>query len=240
MRSFSSAAASFLGVLARIISRTIGSRSGARNMCSVRHRPMPSAPSLRALAASSPVSALARTASLPLRIASAHCRIVSNSAGGLDAAMVELADHDVAGGAVERQPVALLDDRGADGELLAVDLDRVGADDGRGAPTTGDDGGVADQATAGGEDALRRHHAVHVFGARLTADEDDVLALLAGRFRLVGGEVRPGRPRRPARHPSPTPSPCPCSLNCGCSTESRCSSLTRLTASSRLIVHLPP
>ena len=45
-------------------------RSVAKNMCSVRHRPMPSAPSSRALAASSGVSALARTRSL--RYLSAH------------------------------------------------------------------------------------------------------------------------------------------------------------------------
>ena len=49
-------------------------------MCSVRHSPMPSAPRSRALLASSPVSALVRTASLPLRTASAHFRIVVNSA----------------------------------------------------------------------------------------------------------------------------------------------------------------
>ena len=42
---------------------TTGSRSSPKNMCSVRHRPMPSAPSSRALAASAGVSALARTRS---------------------------------------------------------------------------------------------------------------------------------------------------------------------------------
>ena len=46
---------------------------------------MPSAPSLRALAASSPVSALARTASLPRRMSSAHDSTVSNSRVGLAA-----------------------------------------------------------------------------------------------------------------------------------------------------------
>ena len=66
---------------ARIMRRTIGRRSSPRNMCSVRHSPMPSAPNRRALAASGPLSALARTASWPLRILSAHPRMVSNSAG---------------------------------------------------------------------------------------------------------------------------------------------------------------
>ena len=61
---------------ARIMRRTIGRRSSARNMCSVRHSPIPSAPSRRAVAASGPVSAFARTARCPFRIASAHARIV--------------------------------------------------------------------------------------------------------------------------------------------------------------------
>ncbi len=65
--------------------RTIGSRSSPRNMCSVRHSPMPSAPRRRALAASGPLSALARTPSRPRRISSAHARIVSNDSGGLAA-----------------------------------------------------------------------------------------------------------------------------------------------------------
>ena len=59
-----------------------GRRSSARNMCSVRQRPMPSAPKSRATLASSPVSALARTASLPFRTLSAQVRMVVNSFGG--------------------------------------------------------------------------------------------------------------------------------------------------------------
>ena len=68
---------------AMIISCTTGSRSGAMNMCSVRQRPMPSAPNSRALAASSGVSAFARTRSR--RSSSAQSRIVpkfSSIAGG--------------------------------------------------------------------------------------------------------------------------------------------------------------
>ena len=69
-------------VAAMIISCTTGSRSCAMNMCSVRQRPMPSAPNSRALAASSGVSAFARTRS---RRMSAQSRIVpkfSSIAGG--------------------------------------------------------------------------------------------------------------------------------------------------------------
>jgi len=43
-------------VSARIISRTASMRSSSKNMCSVRHRPMPSAPKFRAVFASSSVS----------------------------------------------------------------------------------------------------------------------------------------------------------------------------------------
>ena len=75
--SRSSAARRSLSPDAMIISRTTGSRSSALNMCSVRQRPIPSAPSSRALAASSGVSALART--LRRRRPSAHSRIVWKS-----------------------------------------------------------------------------------------------------------------------------------------------------------------
>ena len=85
LRSSSKAAASSAGELARIIRRTTGNLSGARNMCSVRHSPIPSAPSSRAFFASSLVSAFARTLILPLRTSSDHFRIVSNSFGGFEA-----------------------------------------------------------------------------------------------------------------------------------------------------------
>ena len=71
----------------------------------------------------------------------------------------------------------------------AVDLDRLGADDGRRAPAAGDDGGVADEPAAGGEDALGDHHPVDVLRAGLVAHEDDLLAALGGVVGVVGGEV---------------------------------------------------
>ena len=48
----------------KIIPRILSMRSAAKNICSVRHRPIPSAPSSLALAASSGVSAFALTLSL--------------------------------------------------------------------------------------------------------------------------------------------------------------------------------
>jgi hypothetical protein len=74
-------------VSARIISRTAAMRSASKNMCSVRHSPMPSAPNSRAMRASAGVSALARMPSR--RISSAQPMTVSNSPdiSGLTVAM---------------------------------------------------------------------------------------------------------------------------------------------------------
>ncbi len=62
---------------AMIICRTMPMRAGSKNMCSVRHRPMPSAPNLRAVSASSGVSALVRT--FMRRTPSAHSMRVAKS-----------------------------------------------------------------------------------------------------------------------------------------------------------------
>ena len=66
-RSRSSAARRVAWSAAMIISRTTGSRSAAKNMCSVRTSPMPSAPNARARSASAGVSAFARTPRPPFR-----------------------------------------------------------------------------------------------------------------------------------------------------------------------------
>src|SRR5450759_1198889 len=76
-RIFARAATRSSSFSARIISRTAGRRSATMNMCSVRARPMPSAPSSRAFEASSKFSALARTPSV--RTSSAHLPTVSKS-----------------------------------------------------------------------------------------------------------------------------------------------------------------
>ena len=60
-RSLASAARRPSSVSDRIISRIATIRSPSKNMCSVRQRPMPSAPNERAVRASVGVSALART-----------------------------------------------------------------------------------------------------------------------------------------------------------------------------------
>lgn len=60
-KSRSSATFRSLTVSAKIISRITVRRSSSKNICSVRHRPMPSASNIRVVRASSGVSALART-----------------------------------------------------------------------------------------------------------------------------------------------------------------------------------
>ncbi len=69
-RSLASAASRASRLSARIISRTLMMRSPSKNMCSVRQRPMPSAPKAMALALWSGWSALVRTPSV--RALSAH------------------------------------------------------------------------------------------------------------------------------------------------------------------------
>ena len=73
-----SASARSSGLSAKIISRMTVKRSCSKNMCSVRHSPMPWASNLRAMRASAGVSALART---PIsQISPAHCIRLANAA----------------------------------------------------------------------------------------------------------------------------------------------------------------
>src|SRR5439155_592351 len=81
-RSFFTAAWRAAESVAMIISRTIGIRSAAKNMCSVRTRPMPSAPNSRAFFASSGVSAFARTPSVRARSAQPRNSLTSSESCG--------------------------------------------------------------------------------------------------------------------------------------------------------------
>ena len=73
--SFASASRRSVSSSAMIMARMCLMRSSPKNMCSVRQRPMPSAPKLLALAASSGVSAFVRTPSC--RNSSAHSMMVA-------------------------------------------------------------------------------------------------------------------------------------------------------------------
>ena len=147
-------------------------RSPSKNMCSVRHRPMPSAPNSRARLASAGVSALVRT--LSVRYLSAHFMTVAKVAGQLGLLRGDLADHHFAGRAVDRDDVLVREGLAADRDLagLLVDLDLAGAGDAAAAPAAGDDRRVAGHAAGAGEDARGRVHAGDVFGVGFLADQD--------------------------------------------------------------------
>ena len=109
-------------------------------------------------------------------------------------------DHDLAGGAVDRDHVALADHGVAGRRLSTLDVDvEAGRAAHRGrAHAAGDDGGMAHEPAARREDPLRRDHPVEVVGRRLRPHEHDRLAALGGGLGVVGGEVHlaDGRARR--------------------------------------------
>ena len=98
--------------------------------------------------------------------------------------------HDLAGRAVDRDGVALVDHLAGDLHrlVLGVDVERTAADHGGLAHLAADDGRVRRHAAGRGQDALRDRHAVDVVRHRLHADEQDLLALLGPGHRVVGGE----------------------------------------------------
>ena len=102
-------------------------------------------------------------------------------------------DH-VAGPAVDRDLRALGVEGVADTDA-ALDHHDVGGADHRGdAPAASDDGGVADQAATGGEDAAGGLHSEHVVRRRLGAHEDDVESAIGGvDGRLGARHDAPGR-----------------------------------------------
>ena len=167
-------------------------RSGSKNMCSVRQRPMPSAPNLRAVSASSGVSALARTFRRAHAVGPFHQR--GEVAGQLRLDHRDGADEDLAGGAIERDGLAGAAPLAAGRQRLAgvVHGDAAGAGDAGPAHAARDHRGVAGHAAARGQDALGGVHAVDVLGAGLDAHQDDRLA-------LGGARPPPHRPRRRRR-----------------------------------------
>ena len=147
-----------------------------------------------------------------------------------------LADHHVAGRAVDGDELAGLHRLAGDGDGLArlVDLHRLAADDARLAPAAGDHGRVARLAAGAGENALREVHARHVFGAGLLADQQDrVVRVLRRGARpppRPTGSPCPTRPRGWRRCPAPPASAFAFGSSCGSSRWFRLSGFTRFTA----------
>ncbi|HRD86244.1 MAG TPA: hypothetical protein PLF63_13855, partial [Rubrivivax sp.] len=114
---------------------------------------------------------------------------------------LELTGVDLTGGAVQRHEVAFAEDAAADPELapVGVDLHRQHAHHGGLAELSRHQRGVAGAATAAGQDATRREHAVHVVGLGLGPHHDHCLLLLqAPALGGVGveGQHAAGRARR--------------------------------------------
>ena len=178
-----------------IIWRTIGRRSSAMNMCSVRQRPIPSAPNSRAFAASSGVSAFARTRSR--RNSSAQTSIVakfSSTCGGTSGTAPSM---------TRPVPPSIVSTSPSENvvppmvALPASRRQRVAAGHGRLAHPTRDDGRVRGHAAVRGQHAAGPDEPVDVVRGRLPAHENDVLA---GPAAILGGVgVEDDLPGRRAR-----------------------------------------
>ena len=184
---------------ARIIFRMATIRWSPKNMCSVRHRPIPSAPNDRALAESSGVSALVRI--LRVRTLSAHDMNVAKSPVicGSTVGTLPIITSPVVPSIVRKSPALTVWPPIVIGPGLLVDPHGLATDDARLAPAACDDRRVAGLAAGGGENALRQVHAGHVFRAGLLANQQD---------RIIGVLRRdarwPPRPKaRPCRKPRP-------------------------------------
>ena len=179
-------------------------RSEPRNMCSVRHRPIPSAPRARAFVDCSGVSALARTRMR--RRASATCisRSKASQIGSCRACSSPWRAFSSTESASGSSPTKTLPVKpsivivspsrttvpfAVNERASHVEADLVGAADGRDALPARDDRRVGVRAAGAREDALGGDHAVVVVRRRLTTHEDDPRALVLGSaLGLVGAE----------------------------------------------------
>ena len=111
-------------------------------------------------------------------------------AGDLGLGGVQALAIDVAGGAVQADPVALLVDLSGQGKLLVglVHNDVAAAGDAAGAHAPGHHGGVGGHAAPHGEDALGGLHALNVLGGGLQPDQHNLLAPGGPLLGILGGE----------------------------------------------------
>ena len=170
------------------MSLTSTSRSSPKNMCSVRHSPIPSAPNDRARAASSGVSAFALTPSRRNSSAQASTWRKSSPISGV--IKRDVIDRHRAARAVDRDRVALGELRGPypSDPSLDVDLKCRGAGHARPAHAPSDEGRVRGLSARGGEYAAGCVKAGHVVGAGEWPHEDHGLAFACAAHRLLGAE----------------------------------------------------
>ena len=103
---------------------------------------------------------------------------------------LETADEDFAGGSVQSEGIALLDDLLSHLEtpLLIIHIHLLATDDAALPPTPGDDGGVGGLSPCGGENTLGGVHPPDVFGRGLFPDEDNAHAFGGHSLRVFGVE----------------------------------------------------
>ena len=172
-----------------ISARISGWRSAAMNMCSVRQRPIPSAPNSRARAASSGVSALARTRSR--RSSSDHsstvsrCSSISASRSGTSAVVMTPAEPSIASRSPAWSTVSPTVTVFASRSISSV---RAPQTHGL-AHAAGDQRRVRGLAALRGDDPARRVEAGDVLGLGERADQDHVAALGAGAA-IASAEVK--------------------------------------------------
>ena len=168
-----------------IIARIFGWRSASMNMCSVRHRPMPSAPNSRARRASAGVSAFARTPSRRNSSAQSStvskCLLISGATSGTSSIVT------LPAGAVDRDQVARLQARAVDahGAGLEVDPQPRRARHARPSHAARHERRVRGLAALRGEDALRGVEPGDVLGLGEGPHEDHLLAVLGLLDRLA-------------------------------------------------------
>ena len=214
--SLASAAFRASSVSARIISRIASMRSPSKNMCSVRHRPMPTAPNAIAFCVCSGVSALVRTL---MRVACSHhfisCWKLLNFSVFFAASSPSSSPATISDGAVLTWPaktlpaVPSIDIQSPSLNVLAVDghrarvivhFHRGRAADADLAHLPGHERRVRRHAAAGGENAFGGNHAAEIFRRRLDAHEQHRLALVRRGHRAIGVEIDPaGRRARTGR-----------------------------------------
>ena len=111
-------------------------------------------------------------------------------AGDLGLGGVQALAVDVAGGAVQADPVAFLIGLAGQGKALVglVHDDVAAAGDAAGAHAAGHYGRVAGHAAADGQDAAGKVHTLDVLGRGLQTDQDDLVALVHPLNGIVSGE----------------------------------------------------
>ena len=194
---------------AQIISRMARMRLSSKNMCSVRHSPMPSAPKSRAWRASRGRVGVGAHAERARRVGPVPSPVAkSPDSSGWRIFTRPSSTSPVPPSMVMTSPLREGPAGDRHGAGLVVDAQRAGAAHARPAHAARDHGGVAGHAAARGEDAGRRVHAVDVLGlvsvrTRITSRPGAFSASASSASNTISPEAAPGEAGRPRREHVP-------------------------------------